>query len=128
MSSPVQKAASPPQVLVVDDDPVSLLVAQRLMESLGCGVHVARDGFSAVRQAGEREYDLILMDCNMPGMDGLEATRSIRSSANGSSKTPIVAVTAGMNRERCLDAGMTDYIEKPIRLEDFSRLYIQHLA
>jgi CheY-like chemotaxis protein/HPt (histidine-containing phosphotransfer) domain-containing protein len=86
---------------------------------LGCVVDVANDGLEAVQACSSNSYDLILMDCQMPVMDGFQATRAIRE--QGSRRVPIIAVTANAmegEREKCLDAGMDDYLAKPVRPED----------
>ncbi len=108
------------RILVVDDHPVNRLFAVRLLEKLGFKDIVAADnGAQAVRLADEGGFDLILMDCQMPQMDGLEATRRIRENerSRGLPHKPVIAVTAHAmsgDRENCLQAGMDDYISKPI--------------
>ena len=111
-----QGAASSRRVLVVDDNPVNLLVARGLVEKAGYSVEVARNGREAVDAVGREDFALVLMDCQMPEMDGLEATRQIRASGNRSS-TPIVALTAsGLPEElaACRAAGMDDCLVKPV--------------
>ncbi len=104
------------RVLVVDDNPINLLVARGLVEKAGYSVEVAHNGREAVDAVDREEFALVLMDCQMPEMDGLEATRRIRASPNRSS-TPIVALTAsGLPEElaACLAAGMDDCLVKPV--------------
>jgi CheY-like chemotaxis protein len=87
-----------------------------LLEDVGLTVDLARDGVEAVKQAKERHYDLILMDMQMPKMNGIEATQVIRA-LPGYARTPIVAMTANAfdeDRQKCLDAGMNDHIGKPV--------------
>ncbi len=111
-----QRWTQPPYVLVVEDNEINQVVAQRLLEKLGCKVDVAADGLEALYTWRANTYDLIFMDCQMPGMDGYEVTRAIRSEPAGS-KIPIVALTANAFQEdidRCLAAGMTDHIAKPV--------------
>ncbi|MEZ4455852.1 MAG: response regulator, partial [Gemmatimonadales bacterium] len=111
-----------PRVLVVDDNPVNQRVAARLTQDLGCIVEVAANGRDAIARASGGRFDLILMDCMMPEMDGYEATRAIRALESGH-RTPVIAVTASAmpgDRERCLDAGMDDYLAKPIRSADLA--------
>ena len=92
----------------------------------GCVADVANDGAEALQLAGNTQYDLILMDCQMPVMDGLQATRAIREAEKGRRHVPIVALTANAlegERERCLEVGMDDYLAKPVRPDDlFNKL------
>jgi PAS domain S-box-containing protein len=106
------------RVLVTDDTPVSRQVTKLQIEKLGYEVDTAADGADAVEAAARASYDLILMDCHMPVMDGYAATEEIRRREQGRRRTPIVAFTASVapsGRERCFRAGMDDFIEKPIR-------------
>lgn len=106
----------PARVLVAEDNKVNQLVAQRTLESLGCIVDIVGDGLEAVDALATSSYDLVFMDCQMPRMDGFEATAAIRQ-APVQSDIPIVAMTANampQDRERCLAAGMDDYITKPL--------------
>jgi PAS domain S-box-containing protein len=111
------------QVLLVEDNAINQRVARRFLERLGCEVQVVDDGRQAVEAYGLNSYRFILMDMQMPVMDGLEATRRIRELEEGGPKrTPIVALTANAmmgTLERCLEAGMDDYLTKPL---DISRL------
>jgi len=103
------------RVLLVEDNPVNRQFALAVLKSVGAVVAVAVDGSEAVRMASEAEHDLILMDCQMPVMDGYEATRRIRAAGN---TTPVIALTANAmegDRDRCAAAGMDDYLAKPIR-------------
>jgi len=107
---------SAPQVLLVEDNPVNSLVAYAMLTKYGADVDRAFNGCEAVRAAEERPYDLVLMDIQMPVMDGLEATRRIRNSSYGR-KVPVVALTAHTSledRQACLDAGMNDVLSKPL--------------
>ena len=105
------------RVLVADDDRVNAEVTRILLEYHGVEVVTAADGDAVLREHERRDFDLVLMDCEMPGMDGFEATRRIRErEAAGRRKVPIVAVTAHAiegYRERCLQGGMDDYLAKP---------------
>ena len=105
------------RVLVVEDHPVNRKIAQRMLAKLGYQVDLAADGHQAVAATRQTTYDAILMDCQMPGMDGFEATRQIRRQEQGRSRTPIIAMTASAlagDRERCLEAGMDDHLPKPV--------------
>jgi PAS domain S-box-containing protein len=107
------------RVLVAEDNRTNQKVIVMRLERLGCAVDVANDGLEAVQAASATAYDLILMDCQMPVMDGFQATRAIRM--QGGRRVPIVALTANAmegERERCLDAGMDDYLAKPVRPAD----------
>ncbi len=112
------------KVLVVEDNVVSQEVACTILEKLGCTVTLAIDGWQAVRLCESKSFDLVLMDCQMPGLDGFEATAMIRRQEQDdpATKIRIVAVTAhalAEDRQRCLDAGMDDYLAKPATLNDF---------
>ena len=109
------------RVLVVEDNPVNQMLATHLLVKLGCQVDVAADGAEGVRMALSTPYDLIYMDGQMPGMDGMEATQAIR---RHQARPPIVALTANAlagDRERYLKAGMDDYISKPLRATELAR-------
>jgi len=106
----------PRRVLVVDDNQVNRLVAHKMLVRQGCEVIEACDGREAVRLAAEGAFALILMDCQMPELDGYAATAAIRARSTGR-RVPIVAMTANAmegDRERCLAAGMDDYMTKPV--------------
>ena len=100
------------RVLVAEDDEVNAKAAQVILEQLGCSVDVATDGTEAVNHFRDRDYDLILMDWQMPLMDGIEATARIRAMPGGIG-TPIVGTTAGKAHEECLKGGMNDVVPKP---------------
>jgi CheY-like chemotaxis protein len=108
-------------VLVAEDNPVNQQVAMRLLTRFGCEVDVVSSGRAAIEAVGLTEYALVLMDCQMPELDGFEATARIRASEGPDRHTPIIAMTASAmrgDRERCLAAGMDDYISKPVRIDD----------
>ena len=109
-------------LLVVEDNRVNQVVALGILENLGYAADVAVDGKDALCALARKPYDLVLMDCQMPGMDGYEATRMIRQrdTAVRNHDIPIVAVTANAvagDRELCMAAGMNDYISKPFRAD-----------
>ena len=114
-----------PLVLVVEDHAVNRMLATRMLAKFGCEVDIAENGRVACERTARQHYDLLFMDCQMPEMDGFEATRLIRDREHNSGRhTPIVALTANAmseDRERCLDAGMDDYITKPYSAADFQR-------
>ncbi len=104
-------------VLLVEDNLINQKVAVRLLERMGCTVEVADDGLAAVECVQRSSYDVVFMDCQMPGMDGFEATRRIRALDGPAAGLRITAMTANAmagDRERCLQAGMDDYLSKPI--------------
>jgi PAS domain S-box-containing protein len=105
------------RVLLVEDNLFNQKVASRLLEEMGCVVTVAENGEQGLARAREETFDLVLMDCQMPVMDGLEATRRIRALPDEHARVPIVAMTAnviGEQRDHCLAAGMDDFASKPI--------------
>ncbi|MDQ0666861.1 signal transduction histidine kinase/CheY-like chemotaxis protein [Pseudomonas sp. W2I6] len=112
------------RILLVEDNPVNQLVAKGMLGKLGCEVIVAAHGGEALKLLEEQGFDMVLMDCNMPVMDGYEASRQIRRSGRWPD-LPIVALTANAmseERERCRAAGMNDYLAKPFRREELKAL------
>ena len=108
------------RVLLVEDNQVNQMVAQRMLEGLGCTVGLAGNGLEALEKLARQRFDVVLMDCQMPEMDGYTATSELRHREKeaGVAHVPVVALTANAlagDRERCLAAGMDDYISKPFR-------------
>ncbi|MHB8766083.1 MAG: ATP-binding protein [Deferrisomatales bacterium] len=113
--APAAQWPRPPRVLAAEDNPVSRELLSHLLQGFGCHATLAADGQEAVAAVGRGEFDVILMDCQMPGTDGYQAARAIRAMG---SRVPIVALTAhaaAQDRDRCLAAGMDDYLRKPFR-------------
>ena len=117
-----------PRVLVVEDNIINQRIAARLLQNLGCTVDVVANGREAVQMIGDIPYDLVLMDVQMPEMDGFAATAEVRRGQGPQTSLPIVAMTANAmagDRERCLEAGMNDYVSKPVHPEDLQRVLHQ---
>ena len=114
------------RVLLVEDSPVNLEVCVAVLESLGCEVETAKNGWHALERHAEGEFGLIFMDCQMPEMDGYEATAEIRRRETQSHRhTPIIALTGNViegARERCLAAGMDDYLAKPFTIDQMKTM------
>ena len=110
------------RILLADDHEINRFLAITLLSSAGYSVEVAANGLEALGLARENRFDLILMDVQMPLMDGLDASRAVRASGNEVRQPRIVALTADVlasNREECLLAGIDDFIEKPFDPERF---------
>ena len=125
-AAPVHMPNKPTRILLTEDDPINQEVATIMLESMGYDVVVADNGSEAVETLiNDTEFDLVLMDCQMPVMDGFNATRAIR---DNNRDIPIVALTANANegdKKLCLEAGMNDYLTKPIHKTDLSRVVYQ---
>jgi signal transduction histidine kinase/ligand-binding sensor domain-containing protein/CheY-like chemotaxis protein len=114
------RAARPLAVLVAEDSPVNQLLVRRLLEKAGHHVTIVDNGVAAIEAVARGRFDAVLMDVQMPEMDGFDATSRIRAAENGGPRLPIIALTAHAiqgDRERCLAAGMDAYVSKPIRPE-----------
>ncbi len=107
-----------PEVLIVEDTAVNQIVAAHMLEKCGFRSRIAENGRVALEALSQRSYAVVLMDCQMPELDGYETTREIRARERGGAHVPIIAMTANSmkgERERCLAAGMDDYLTKPLR-------------
>ena len=124
-------APRPACVLVAEDNAVNQMVVKAMLERLGMTVMVAVDGSEAVAAVAAHPVDIVLMDCQMPVMDGYEATRRIRAADHRRAGVPIVALTAhalAEDRERCADAGMDDYLAKPVTGDALAALLSRYLG
>lgn len=117
------------KVLLVEDYFINQEVTKDLLEMMQCDVEIAEDGSQALFLTNSKSYDLIIMDLQIPGVDGLEVTRRIRKSGSKEKRPIIIALTASAlegDREKCFEAGMDDYLSKPIegeKLEEALRKY-----
>jgi CheY-like chemotaxis protein len=119
-------ADKPPlKILLADDNEVNQYVALAILKKMGYKADVANNGLEVLGMVDKTKYDLILMDVQMPEMDGLDATRQICNNLPKPQRPKIVAMTANAiqgDREKCLEVGMDDYISKPIKIEELKRL------
>lgn len=118
------------RVLVADDYFVNQEVAQDILELMDLEVEVAENGKEALEKHQTKSFDVILMDIQMPEMDGFEATKAIRTNEGQNKHTPIIALTANAltgDREKCIEAGMDDYIPKPIEADKLEELMKKYL-
>lgn len=123
-----QHPNQPLKILLAEDNPVNQKVTLRQFEAMGYIADLARDGNEAVAMAAKFDYDLILMDCQMPDLDGYRATEEIRRLEGDTKHTLIVALTAHVmeeDRQRCFTAGMDDYLSKPVKRQDLERLLVK---
>lgn len=123
MAGPPNSPFAGARVLLAEDNVTNQIVGSMMLKNLGCHVDIAVNGREAVRMVETFPYEVVFMDCEMPEMDGFEATAAIRRRSGSTSRIPIVAVTAQAmqgDQEQCLRAGMNDYIGKPVKQEDFA--------
>jgi CheY-like chemotaxis protein/HPt (histidine-containing phosphotransfer) domain-containing protein len=114
-----------PRVLLVEDNAVNQRVALMMVQKRGYDVDVVSNGFEALEMTARNAYDLVLMDCQMPKLDGFSATGQLRVREGSGRRTPVIAMTANAGpgaREKCLTAGMDDYLSKPIAAEELDRV------
>lgn len=126
-----EEVSAPLNILAVDDNTVNLIVLEQLLTIFGHAVTRATSGADALQCAGERPYDLILMDIQMPGMNGIEALRRLRSTAGPNQFSPVVAVTADVvsgGRDKYLDLGFTDHTAKPIQIPALAAVIARAVA
>jgi|GEM_PF-1079215 len=121
------------RVLVVEDNPTNWMLAEMMLTEIGCACEHAEDGYVALSMVQKKHYDLIFMDCSMPGIDGLETTIRYRQweQSTQRARTPVVALTANAlvgDRERCLEAGMDDYLAKPYNMGQLSEVLSRWLG
>ena len=108
------------RILLVEDNKVNQVVARKMLSAMGISVTVAENGEQALSELEQGGHDLVLMDCQMPVLDGYEATRRLRARERGASRLPVIAMTANAmegDRQKCLDAGMDDHLAKPVQKE-----------
>lgn len=128
----VAPMASARRILLVEDIDINRLIATSMLANLGANIDDAANGAEAVAKCEDQTYDLILMDCHMPVMDGYEATRQIRETEKRRGRhVPIIALTASAmegDREKCLAAGMDDFLAKPLQADSLRRMVLHHLG
>ncbi len=123
--TPRKRPAGRGHVLLVEDSDINRTVAEAMLEHLGCTVHAVTDGEQAITVLQSGCFDLVLMDVRMPVLDGIEATRRIRTQGGARASVPIVALTASVivgDRERFIAAGMDDYLAKPFPMQSLASL------
>lgn len=112
-------------VLAVDDNPTNLYVATKILEKFGCEAEQASDGLSALQAIKQKNFDLVLMDVQMPGLSGIDTTREIRQLGHSITQPRIAALTANAleeEKKRCFDAGMDDFLTKPVRMDELKKI------
>ena len=120
------------QILLTEDNSINVMVATEMLEGLGCAVTPAGNGIEALALVSSRKFDLILMDCQMPEMDGFAATQQIRAKeiSNQAVRTPIIALTANAlktDRDKCIQSGMDDYLSKPVTQKTLGEMLLKWL-
>ena len=118
------------KILIAEDNLINQTVLKKIVEKLGCTTFIANNGSEAIDIMNEESVDLIFMDCQMPKVDGYEATQEIRENESNSTHIPIIAVTANAmegDKEKCFAAGMDSYLKKPINISDIKKAFDQYL-
>ncbi len=131
VNQPQQRLTTSLHILVAEDNEVNQMVARSLLEAQGHAVEMVSNGYEAVAALARSTYDVVLMDCQMPEMDGFTATQEIRRREGSGRRTPIVALTAHAlptERDRCLAAGMDDFLSKPYRPADLKAVLLRLLS
>jgi len=116
------------RVLIAEDNAINQVIARRMLEKLGAEADIAHNGRQALEMVQQQHYDLILMDVQMPEMDGLEVARQLQ---HDGLEIPIIALTANAtldSRQECLRAGMVDFLSKPYRLRNLERVVSPYLS
>lgn len=131
VDAPLSESSGQPTILIADDQPALIAVTRNYLESVGFQVITARDGSEAIHQACTLQPDLILMDVRMPGVDGLNAIRQIRASADPKTRDIAIVSLSGhasaADKEKCLAAGATGYLNKPFGVRDLDRIIADHI-
>ena len=121
----------PIDILLVEDNPVNQKIALRYLELMGYRADAVGNGLEALHALRERNYHLVIMDVQMPEMDGFEATRQIRTIISPERQPVIIALTANAlqgDRERCIEVGMNDYLTKPVKIDELQAAISRHFA
>ncbi|MEA2828844.1 MAG: two-component system, sensor histidine kinase and response regulator [Actinomycetota bacterium] len=128
--APATDSGTKGRLLIVEDNAINQAVARAMVAKMGYSCDVAGNGIEALSASDRRHYDAVLMDCQMPEMDGFEATAEIRRREVGGTPVPIIAMTAGAlaeDRDRCLASGMDDYLSKPVKSSELERMLARWL-
>ncbi len=118
------------KILIVEDQVDNRFLLIQILERCDCRIDFAEDGQQALDKLSKQDFDMVLMDCQLPLLDGFEATRRLREQEGDDKHTIVIGVTAYAmvgDREKCLDAGMDDYVSKPIMINDFLKV-LERLA
>jgi CheY-like chemotaxis protein len=128
---PEVKSHRPVKVLVAEDNPLNQKIVMAMLIKMNCSVTIAQNGFEAVKLLNESAFDIVLMDMQMPKMDGLNATRIVKQGSKLNRNTPVIALTANATEEHkraCFEVGMEDFLTKPLsmnKLEEIVQRYCE---